>query len=140
MNYNDCTSGKGSVAETAVMAELSKRGFSVLVPLRSSRYDIVAEKDGKFFKIQVKYVTPKNGVLPVSCYGTTRTSSNPCLVVKYSKEEIDYIAAYDSISEDIYFIGSKHFDGRRVFTLRLEEPKNRQTRLINWAYNFKELK
>jgi hypothetical protein len=35
---------------------------------------------------------------------------------------------------------TKHFNGKRCFSLRLEETRSGQKRLINWAYDFKELK
>jgi len=48
-------------------------GYKVLLPYgENSRYDMVAEKDNKFLRIQVKYTTPKNGVLEVNC----RSSNN----------------------------------------------------------------
>ena len=59
---------KGSVAELFVAARLMNEGWRVLVPYgENTRYDLVGERDGKFVRIQVKYVHPKRGALYVNC-------------------------------------------------------------------------
>ena len=59
---------KGAIGELAVAAKLLKEGWNVLFPFgENNRYDLVGEKDGKFLKVQVKYVSPLNGALTVSC-------------------------------------------------------------------------
>ena len=66
---------KGSIAELAVAAELVKEGWHILVPYgENTRYDLVAEKDGRFVRIQVKYVTPKDGKLYVNCCSSNNWS------------------------------------------------------------------
>ncbi len=82
---------KGSIAELAVAAHLMSDGWRVLLPYgENTRYDLVAEKDGKFMRVQVKYVTPKNGKLYVNC-----RSSNNWSVLPYTAQEIDLIAVYN---------------------------------------------
>lgn len=58
------TKKKGAIAETKMLAYLIERGFNVSIPWGEDiRYDLVSEKEGVFKRIQVKYVTPKNGCL-----------------------------------------------------------------------------
>ncbi|MFH1389812.1 MAG: group I intron-associated PD-(D/E)XK endonuclease [Candidatus Margulisiibacteriota bacterium] len=60
------TKDKGNLAEIKVAAFLIEKGFKVLVPWgENNRYDLVAEKENKFLRIQVKYVSPKKGRLSV---------------------------------------------------------------------------
>jgi len=103
----------------------------VLFPFgENNRYDLVGEKDGKFLKIQVKYISPLNGALTVSC-----KSSNNWSVDKYTAKEIDFIAAYDSVSGNIYFIPSSKFNSSAI-TLRLSAARNKQKSSINKAEEF----
>ena len=44
---------KGSIAELQVSIDLMKRGWDVLIPYgENCRYDLVAEKEGKFIRIK----------------------------------------------------------------------------------------
>ena len=126
---------KGDIAELAVAKRLMSEGWKILFPYgEDHRYDLVAEKDNKFVTIQVKYVTPKNGGIDINCQ-----SSNNWSIMAYSAKEIDVIAAYNSKSEEIYFISSKEMN-YRSFKLRLEDSKNNQKSKIHLAKNFSELK
>ena len=122
---------KGVIAELSVAAKLLKGGWNVLFPFgENNRYDLVGEKNGKFLKVQVKYVTPSNGALRISC-----KSSNNWSVNKYTSKEIDFIAAYDSVSGDIYFVPSSKFKSSAI-ALRLDEARNKQKISINKAKEF----
>ena len=82
---------KGAIAEAAVATHLLSHGWNVLFPFgENHRYDLVAERNSRFIKIQVKYVTPKNGGLEVNC-----KSSNNWSVNKYTARQVDFIAAYN---------------------------------------------
>ncbi len=114
---------KGSIAELAVAGRLLEEGWQILFPVgENCRYDLVAEKDGKFLRVQVKYVTPKNGALEVNC-----RSSNNWSVLHYSAKDIDLIAAYDSVSRNIYFIPVDKIN-RNSFKIRIESSRNGQKR------------
>lgn len=126
---------KGDVAELAVAKKLMGEGWKILFPYgEDHRYDLVVEKDKKFVRIQVKYVTPKNGAIDINCQ-----SSNNWSILVYNSNEIDVIAAYNSKSEEIYFVPSSQIN-HRSFKLRLENAKNNQRSKIHIAENFKELK
>lgn len=122
---------KGSIAEMAVSLHLMEMGWNILFPFdENNRYDLVIEKEGKFARIQVKYVTPKNGVLNVNC-----RSSNNWSVLKYTAKEIDLIAAYDSINKSIYFIPVRNVNNS-VFKIRINQAKNNQKIGIHPAKDF----
>ena len=122
------------VAELAVATRLMKEGWNVLVPYgENTRYDLVAERDGRFVRIQVKYVTPKEGVLKVNC-----RSSNNWSVLPYTAKEIDSSAIYDAIAETVYFVP---VGGMRksAMVLRLDPTKNHQKANVRFAREFCEL-
>jgi hypothetical protein len=122
---------KGYIAEMAVAADLLKRGWGVLFPFgENNRYDLVAEKNGKFVKVQVKYVTPVNGALYVGC-----KSSNNWSVDKYTPKEIDFIAVYNSGNGKIYFVPSSRFNASAI-NLRIAPTRNNQETSIKYAKDF----
>ena len=126
---------KGDLAELAVAKRLMSEGWKILFPYgEDHRYDLVVEKDNKFVRIQVKYITPKNGAIDINCQ-----SSNNWSILVYNPEEIDVIAAYNSKSEKIYFIPSAEMN-HRSFKLRIEDSKNNQKSKIHLAKNFSELR
>lgn len=57
MSYNNMdTNGKGMYAEYLFASECIKRGIYPSKPLMdSSIYDMILEKDGKLYKVQIKY-------------------------------------------------------------------------------------
>ncbi|MBI5144170.1 MAG: hypothetical protein HZA30_03790 [Candidatus Omnitrophica bacterium] len=122
---------KGSIWEMIVASKLLKMGWNVLFPFgENNRYDLVAEKNSKFVKVQVKYVTPRKGVLDVNC-----RSSNNWSIDKYTPRQVDFIAAYDSKNNGVYFIPSEKFNATRI-KLRVKPTKNKQELNIKYAKDF----
>ena len=129
------TKSKGSVAELAVASILIQDGWHVLFPYGDyGRYDLVAEKNGQFLRIQVKYVTPKNGSLIINC-----RSSNNWSVKSYSESEIDFIVAYDPRGQRAYFVPVAEINAN-VLTLRLEKTRNNQSVFVRNAEDYSSMK
>lgn len=125
---------KGDVAELAVAAHFLKNGYQVLFPYgEDARYDFIVESKGLFKRVQVKYVTPKDGVLEVSCRSSNNWSTRAYLV-----NEIDILVAYDSRSELIYFIDVKII-GKRSLRLRLLASKNNQIKGVRNAEDYRSI-
>ena len=125
---------KGNIGQFYVAAKLAQMGFCVFTEEGDlSKVDIIAEKDGKLLRFQVKAATPKNGTLslylPKSAHGYK---------FRYDKSWLDYFALVDLSSGEVYFIESKVLDNRLTqFSIRLEETKNKQEAGTNRACNFK---
>tara|TARA_Y100000310_G_scaffold284099_1_gene306656 strand:+ start:7326 stop:7766 length:441 start_codon:yes stop_codon:yes gene_type:complete len=86
----------GSVAELAVSAKLVSLGYNVSLPFGELPYDIVAEKDGKLIRVQVKSAT-------LSKYGSYRcslTHGSGSKKMKYTSESCDLMILYAPYSED----------------------------------------
>ncbi|MFA6350048.1 MAG: group I intron-associated PD-(D/E)XK endonuclease [Candidatus Omnitrophota bacterium] len=126
------TKQKGDLAEVYAVYQLKRNGFNVLVPWgEDNRYDLVSEKKGVFKRIQVKYVSSKNGALQVSI-----RSSNNFNVIHYSARDVDIIAAVDIEQGKIYFIPLKGLKNRSLCKLRLSRAKNNQLKNIILASQF----
>ena len=126
---------KGVIAELAVAKRFMQDGYKVLFPYgENHQYDLVAEKAGRFIRVQVKYATPRKGALEINC-----RSSNNWSVLHYTQKDIDLIAAYNASNERIYFIPVKEIN-HSLFILRLEPSKNNQKSKIHLAEHFSELK
>ncbi|OGI30600.1 MAG: hypothetical protein A2271_00870 [Candidatus Moranbacteria bacterium RIFOXYA12_FULL_35_19] len=126
---------KGYIAEIYVTARLIEDGWRVLNPIgENNRYDLVAERSGKFIRIQVKYATPKNGALNINC-----RSSNNWSVLHYSPKDIDVIAAFNPKDKSIYYIPSDKIN-KTLFNIRIKPTKNNQKSKINLSKDFVNLK
>jgi len=122
---------RGYIAELAVAKYLTEFGFSVLLPYgENQRYDLVAEQSGRFWRIQVKYSTPKDGALRVNC-----ASSNNWSVKKYTADEIDLMAVYDAFTGEIYFLETTDLKNSNL-KLRVAPTKNNQEKFIHYAGEF----
>jgi len=126
------TKQKGDIAEAFVTYLLKQNGFNVLIPWgEDNRYDLVTEKNGVFKRIQVKYATPKNGVVEVRM-----RSCNNYNIIHYSPKDIDIIAVYSSKQNKVYFIPLSGIRNRSTCKLRLEPTKNKQKKFIVMASKY----
>jgi Holliday junction resolvase-like predicted endonuclease len=122
---------QGSVAELFVAQHVMGLGWRILFPFgENCRYDLVAEKNGSFVRVQVKYTTPKNGALMVRC-----RSSNNWSVKSYTSEDVDCIASFDPVNLRVYFLPISCANNTCV-SLRLHPSKNRQEKRIQHAASF----
>ena len=122
---------KGDIGQLLVAAEIMTRGWHISLPYGENlKYDLIAEKDGIFKRIQVKAVIPKNGVLHINC-----RSSNNWSVVHYSPKDFEILAAVDLQSKKVYFIPSDRMH-KNLVSLRLVPSKNFQNKNINFADEF----
>ena len=125
---------KGAIAEFHVCADLMQRGWRILIPYgENNRYDLVAEKDGKFTRIQVKYVTPKCGTLYVNC-----RSSNNWSVLPYTANQIDMIAVFNPQHRAVYYVPVGQIR-KSAMRLRLDPTKNGQKLKVRFASEFSKL-
>jgi len=126
------TKQKGDIAEAFVTYLLKENGFNVLLPWgEDNRYDLVAEKNGVFKRIQVKYATPSNGTVEVRI-----RSCNNYNILHYSPRDIDIIAVYSPGQKKVYFVPLKDVKNRSLCKLRLEPTKNRQKKFVVMASDY----
>ena len=130
------TKQKGNIAEAKVLTYLISQGFGVFVPWgEDNRYDLVCDIFGTLQRIQVKYVSPKN-----NCIEIPLRSCNNWNNIKYNKESVDIIAAYNPSDDKIYFIKLSDFKNTATVKLRFGNTKNCQKQFVRWAKDFENLK
>ena len=126
------TKQKGDIAEAFVTFLLKRNGFNVLIPWgEDNRYDLVSEKNGVFKRIQVKYVSTRNGGLEVAI-----RSANNFNIIHYSPKDIDIIAAYSPEQNKVYFIPLNSIKNRSQVKLRLMPTINKQKKYITMATKY----
>lgn len=127
---------KGSISELRVAAKLLELGFTVLQPIgENSRYDLVAEKDNQFHRIQVKTGRLRNGCILFSTKSQNHTSAGVVAINQYTKNEIDFFAVYEPNSNRIYMVPVEEVTIGEC-TLRVDKPLNAQQSNIRWASTF----
>lgn len=130
------TKQKGLIAEAKVLAHLVDKGYKVFLPWgEDHRFDLLCEIDGKFKRIQVKYVSPKNG-----CIEVPLRSMNNWNTIRYCSKNVDIIAAFNPKSDKIYFVPLKDFSNIAAIKLRFDKTKNSQQKHVKWAEDYTELK
>jgi hypothetical protein len=100
----------GSISEAAVEWDLLGRGFNVLTPSVTARYDRLVETHDGYIRVQVKTARTdvRDGNLRVS-YDTP-----------YNSSEIDIIAVFEPNARKIYYIPINDIPtGAKGFTLRV---------------------
>lgn len=85
-----------------VAAALFRNGYSVLAPMEDfTGYDLVAEKDGKFYRIQVKTTTKQEENKLYYRFVTARGFDK---TGKYAKNKVDYIVCYAMDESELFWL------------------------------------
>lgn len=84
----------GTISELKVQTYLMENGFDVCLPIADTLpFDILAIKENKFYKIQVKYGSVNNDVATIKLSNTHYVSSKGKWQVHfYKKEDVDIFA------------------------------------------------
>jgi hypothetical protein len=130
------TKDKGDLGVLKAQIDLFEQGFTVLVPLTEhSPFDLVAYRDGEFRRVQVKYrAVDRFGKVDAkfsTCWADRRgTHTSPI-----DKDEVDFYCIYCPDTDECYYLRPRDF-GSNV-SLRVEMPKNGQTKGVNFAAKFR---
>ncbi len=134
---NHHTKNKGDLGVLKAKCDLFEKGYLVLTPeTEHAPFDIVAWKDGSFKTIQVKYREVKNGRLEIS-FRSSWADKNGIHSVPVNKDLIDLYCVYCPQTDNCYYFNPSEFGSS--ITLRVEIPKNNQTKGINLASDYREV-
>lgn len=136
----ESTQQKGTLTELHCITDLTNLGIRCLIPFdESSKYDVVADIEGNFIRIQCKtasWVTdtadPKKAFVIYTCCQTTNTKTTTRH--KYSKNDIDYF--YTWFEGQGYLVSIEEATGV-TFRWRYEYPKSGQKAGIHIAEEYK---
>jgi hypothetical protein len=130
---------KGDIAELRVAADLAARGCKVLIPFgEDCDYDLVADYEGRFHRVQVKYSKSKGEVIVVRCRSHSLTNGKVRQTKVYTSATIDWIAVYDPTSNRCYYVPSWRLGVRGLtdLRLRLTPARNNQKLRIRFAEDY----
>ena len=126
---------KGNLTEMQCMSAFMAENCGVSIPFGdNSKYDFIADIDGRLFKIQVKTASiSKNteNAIKFSCR-STHINCKGVQNVRYTKDDIDYFATY--YNGQCYLVPVTECSVEK--TLRFEPPKSGQQNKINYACEY----
>lgn len=136
----EITQKKGTLTELHCILDLTEIGIRTLTPTdEASKYDVVADLDGKFIRIQCKTSTwatdtvkPQTAFYISTCCQTTNTKQTTRH--KYSKSDIDYF--YTWFQGQGYLVSIEEATGSS-FRWRYEYPSKGQKQGIHIADEYK---
>ena len=124
----------GFRTETAILAELGRRGYSILVPWGvNQRYDLVLDLEGKFLRAQCKTGWLRNGSVTFPTRSIQCNSSRT--VVRSYDGDADLFLVYCPDTGQVYCVPVAGA-ARGYMSLRVEPTRNRQDKHVNWAADY----
>jgi len=129
------TKQKGEISEAVILAEFMKLGFAVLQPFGDNQpYDLVVEKDGKFFRIQCKTGKLVKGVVRFSTVSTLPRFKGGYAYTSY-EGKIEWFVVYCPQNNTVYAIPIDDVS-KSVCYLRVEKTKNNQSKGVRLAEDY----
>jgi hypothetical protein len=124
----------GQRTEGAILSELVRRGYSVLLPFGvNQRYDLVLDLDGEFVRAQCKTGRLHRGVVQ---FPTRSIRTNRKVILKRGYlGEADMFLVYCPENKQIYAVPVDQAPGD-CMSLRVERPLNNQAQRIRWARDY----
>ena len=129
------TKAKGNLTQLQCITAFYELGFQVSIPYgENSRYDFIADINGKLIRVQVKTSSIKKNTEGAISFSTrsTRTNSTHCISNPYTYQEIDYFATY--WNHQCYLIPILETASAEK-TLRFQSPK-KSTKKIKFAEEY----
>lgn len=136
----DITQQKGKITELHCIMDFTQLGIRTLLPVDdSSKYDVVADLNGKFIRIQCKTASWSKDTSQEKVafeISTSRQTTNTTSTTryKYNKEEIDYF--YTWFNGQGYLVSINEAN-KLSFRWRYEYPNTGQKQGIHIAQNYK---
>jgi len=123
---------KGNTGELKVAAHLASLGYSVFTELGDiSKVDLILEKDNVLYRIQVKSITSKNGMVLLDS-----RKFGPNYSYRYNTNDVDIFAIYALEEEIIGFISSEEFLSQSHMSFRIIPPRNKQIKKIRMLSDY----
>lgn len=131
------TKEKGDIGVAMVIADLTKKGYSVSIPLAEHLpFDlIVISSDCKLSRISVKY--SKHDECVKISLRTISSNSKGYVVKKVNLNDLDGFAVYSPITNECYYVHKNMLGGaKNTVSLRLIESKCTNQSQIKYAKNY----
>jgi hypothetical protein len=124
----------GQRTEAAILAELVKRGYSVLMPFGfNHRYDLVLDCDGRFLRAQCKTGRLRRGAV-IFHTRSIRTNTRETQFRGY-KGEVDLFLVFSPETERVYAVPIEDLAATQG-SLRVAPTENNQSKGVVWAADY----
>jgi hypothetical protein len=124
---------KGKRSEAIILATLVGLEKSVLIPWNELRYDLALDDDGRLVRIQCKTGHVRDGCVRFKmCVADLRRPNGDG---GYGGQ-IDAFAVYCPQNGGVYLIPIEDITCVAEGCLRLDPPRNSQTRALRWARDY----
>jgi len=132
------TKDKGDLGVLKAQLDLFEQGFTILNPVTEhAPFDLAVYRSGEFKRIQVKYKSvDKTGALTVH-FRSSWADRHGTRMRAVDKNAIDLYCVYCPDTDACYYFDPKEFN--RSVTLRVETPKNNQSRNVRLAKDFRRV-
>ena len=127
---------KGNLTELQCITAFYQLGYQVSIPYgENSRYDFIADVNGKLIRVQVKTSSLKRDTTGAISFATasTRVNATRNITHRYTKDEIDYFATY--WKNQCYLVPVEETASREK-TLRFLPPANGQIKGVSFAKDY----
>jgi hypothetical protein len=110
------------------------QGWSVLVPLgENTRYDLVVDRGAQLRRVQCKTGRLREGAVVFNACSSYAHHPNPKVVRRDYLGQVDEFAVFCPETQAVYSIPIEDMPVRRLARLRVELPRNNQTKGIRFA-------
>lgn len=124
----------GLRTEAAILAELVRRGYLVLLPFGTNqRYDLVLDMDGEFVRAQCKTGRLRKGCVVFNTH-SVRANTQGWLARSYVGE-VEIFLIYCTETKRIYAVPVADAPASSG-SLRVDETRNGQKEGIRWASDY----
>lgn len=131
------TKNKGDLGILYAQLDLARKGYGVLTPLTEHEaFDLVAYKDGRFYRVQVKYRAAVRGAIMLR-FSSSWADRHGSHVVPVDKDAVDIYCVYCPDTDECYYVDPRIADTN--VSLRIAQPNNFQKRRIHWACDFRDM-
>lgn len=129
------TKETGDIAEACVIAACMKQKWTVLIPFGDNqRYDIVIDRGNGFERCQIKNGRYENGGLVANNY-SVYADTHKTVGKRYTEDDFDLFIVYSPYTDKCYLVEWDNLQCAEL-RLRIDSPKNGQTKGIKWAKDF----
>ncbi len=129
------TKDKGDLGVAKAYADLVSQGFMVLFPATEhAPFDLVAYRDGRFHRVQVKYRALRRGGVSVR-FRSVWNDRHGTHMVPVDKSELEAVCIYCPETDECYYL--RPDDYKEDVTLRVAAARNGQQHRVRLASQFR---
>ena len=122
----------GQRSEAAIIAELVKRGYRILMPYGiNHRYDLVIDTGERLLRAQCKTGRLRDGVILFNTV-SVRVNTRRTFVTPYDADQIDLFLIYCPDTDRVYALDVREAASSHG-ALRVDPAANGQAKRIRWA-------